>query len=315
MAPLSGAPGGGPWRATARLIARHERRLALVLLLITPALLASNMLVARAVHDQIPPVALAFWRWAITFVLLMPFTLGPLWRRRWALAREWPDLLLLGALGMGVCGAFVYIGADTTTATNIGLIYAASPILIVLLAWARYGEVLRVRQVAGAALCLLGVLTVIFRGDLGLLLGLQFTLGDLWILAATVAWAWYSVLLRHRPSVLPLVARFAAIVAGGVLVLLPFQLAEIASGAAPTFDRLTVTTVLFVAAVSSCAAYLAYAFIQRTLGAGPTGLLMYLIPLYNAGLAFVLLGERLELHHLAGAALILPGLFLATRAR
>jgi drug/metabolite transporter (DMT)-like permease len=309
------APGRGPWRAAGQLIARHERRLALGLLLVAPMLLASNMLVARAVHDQIPPVALAFWRWAATFVLLIPFTLGPLWRRRWALAREWPDLLLLGALGMGVCGAFVYIGAETTTATNIGLIYAASPILIVLLAWARYGEALMARQVAGAALCLLGVLTVIFRGDPGLLLGLQFTLGDLWILAATVAWAWYSVLLRHRPSVLPLVARFAAIVAGGVLVLLPFHLAEIASGAAPAFDRLTVATVLFLAAVSSCAAYLAYGFIQRALGAGPTGLLMYLIPLYNAGLAFVLLGERLELHHLAGAALVLPGLFLATRAR
>jgi drug/metabolite transporter (DMT)-like permease len=72
--------------------------------------------------------------------------------------------------------------------------------------------------------------------------------------------------------------------------------------------------VLFVAAVSSCAAYLTYAFVQRSLGAGLTGLLMYLIPLYNAGLAYLLLDERLELHHLAGAALVLPGLFLATRA-
>src|SRR3546814_1588308 len=88
------------------------------------------MLVARATHDLFPPVALAFWRWTATLALLLPFTAAALWRHRYDVLREWRDILVLGALGMGVCGAFVYIAADTTSATNIGLIYAASPILI-----------------------------------------------------------------------------------------------------------------------------------------------------------------------------------------
>ena len=107
--------------------------------------------------------------------------------------------------------------------------------------------------------------------------------------------------------------RFAAITTGGVVVLLPFTLAEAWSGALPSLDGRTIGAVLFLAVVASLGAYLAYARIQAVLGAGPAGLLMYLIPLYNGLLAFVLLGERLELYHLAGAALVLPGIYLATR--
>src|SRR3546814_5926910 len=82
-----------------------ERRLALVLLLVAPALFCSNMLVARATHDLFPPVALAFWRWTATLALLLPFTAAALWRHRYDVLREWRDILVLGALGMGVCGA------------------------------------------------------------------------------------------------------------------------------------------------------------------------------------------------------------------
>ncbi len=87
------------------------------------------------------------------------------------------------------------------------------------------------------------------------------------------------------------------------------------AGDLPALDRTTVLSVLFLAAVASFGAYQVYALIQRSLGAGLTGLLMYLIPLYNGALAYLLLGERLELYHLAGAALVLPGIFLATRRR
>ncbi len=296
-----------------RFLGLTERQLAFVLLALAPAFFCSNMLVARATHDLIPPVALAFWRWAVTFLLLSPMTLTVLWRHRSSLRRDWLELLILGALGMGVCGAFVYIGADSTTATNIGLIYAASPILIVTFARLFYGEALSFLQGIGVAVCLLGVLAIICKGDPRVLLELRFVVGDLWIAAAASAWAVYSLLLRHRDSALPMIARFAAITAGGLIVMLPFYIGEMAAGELPTWNLLTICTILFLALVPSCGAYLSYAKIQRTLGAGPTSLLMYLIPLYNGVLAYLLLGETLEFYHLIGAAMVLPGIYLATR--
>ncbi len=291
----------------------EDTRTAYVLLAVGPALFASNMLVARWTADFFPPVALAFWRWAVTLAILLAFVGPRLWFRRHAILREWRDLVWLGALGMGVCGAFVYIGADTTTATNIGLIYAASPVLIILIARFFYGEAMSLRQGLGVALSLAGVVVIVCRGDAAVLLGLRFAPGDLWIVAAMAAWAVYAILLKYRPSEMGPMTRFGAIVLFGVLVLLPFHAWEALSGEVPELTLKTAGIVLLLAVVPSFGAYQVYGRIQESLGAARTSLLMYLIPLYNSVLAFALLGERLESYHLAGAALVLPGIYLATR--
>ncbi|MEQ8354178.1 MAG: DMT family transporter [Kiloniellaceae bacterium] len=300
-------------RGPPRWLGLNERQLALILLFIAPALFSSNMLTARVVHDTFPPVALAFWRWTLTFTLLLPFTATALWRHRSAIVRERLDFFILGALGMGICGAFVYIAADTTSATNIGLIYAASPILIVVLARFFYRESLSLLQGAGILLSLAGVIAIVGRGDLQMLTALRFSPGDLWAVGAMAAWAVYSILLRHRPSALPMMARFAAIVFGGILVLLPFAAAEGLSGELPALETRSFLIVVFLAVVPSFGAYQVYAVVQRSLGAGPTSLLMYLVPLYNGVLAYLILGEQLRDYHLFGAALVLPGIYLATR--
>jgi drug/metabolite transporter (DMT)-like permease len=292
-----------------------ERRAAFALLFIAPAFFATNMLTARAMAGHVPPVALAFGRWSATLAILLVFVGPTLWRERQVLRAEWRHFLVLGALGMGVCGVFVYIGADTTTATNIGLIYATSPIMITAIAWRFLGEELTTAKLIGIALSLVGVTAIICRGDPGVLLRLDFTAGDIWIVFSTLGWAVYSILLKHWPSRLHLMARFAAITLGGVVVLLPFQIMEGLTAGWPSLDRRTLGAVLLLAVVASFGAYQAYAYIQRHLGAGPTSLLMYLIPVYNGLLAYLLLGESLHAYHLAGAALVLSGIFLATRRR
>lgn len=287
---------------------------AYLMLFIAPVLMASNMLAARWVEGSIPAVSLAFWRWALTLVVLAPFVAGGLWRRRALLAAEWRTVLVLGALGMGVCGPPVYLGAQTTTATNIGMIYASTPILIVLLARLFWGAPVSPTKAAGIALCLAGVVTIIARGDPSVLLSLSFAPGDLWIVFAALGWALYSVLLRYRPSRLPLTERFAAIVLGGVVCMLPFYAAEMALGHWPPATLETAGIMVFLALVPGLAAYLLYGRLVAQLGAQRTGMLMYLVPLYNAGLAYLLLAEMPQLFHVAGAALILPGLYLATRS-
>ena len=290
-----------------------ERRAAYALLFVAPAMFATNMLTARAMADHVPPAALAFGRWSLTLLILLAFVGPALWRERRAVMTEWRRFLILGALGMGVCGVFVYIGADTTTATNIGLIYATSPIMITAIAWRFLGEGMNAGKVIGIAFSLIGVTAIVCRGDFGVLLQLDFTAGDIWIVFATSGWAVYSILLQLWPSRLRLMARFAAITLGGVVVLLPFQILEGLTTGWPVLDGRTLGAVLLLAVVASFGAYQAYAYIQRHLGAGPTSLLMYLIPVYNGLLAYLLLGEALSGYHLAGAVLVLSGIFLATR--
>ncbi len=297
----------------ARIFGIPEKRLAGIVLFVVPLFFISNMIVARATADLFPPVALAFWRWFFAMLLMFCIAGPRLWVRRSAIKKEWPDLLLLGALGMGACGAFVYIAADTTTATNIGLIYAASPVLIILLAGLVYGETLRSVQLCGVAISLVGVLTIIARGDIAVIRELDFTVGDLWIVAAMVAWALYTVLLRYRPSEMGLTTRFAAITMGGVLVLLPFTIWEGMTAGLPTISLQSALIVAFLAVIPGFGAYQLYGFVQNALGAGRASVVLYLAPVYNAVLATLLLGEELAMYHIAGAALVLPGIYLSTR--
>ena len=228
--------------------------------------------------------------------------------------REWRTLLALGALGMGVCGAPVYLAGQTTTATNIGLIYSTTPILIVVFARLFWGERVSARQVAGISLCLDRRGRDRDARRSRTLLQLAFTAGDLWTVLATVGWALYSVLLKYRPSKLDLTVRFAVITGAGLLTMLPFLGLEMALGHVAVFDARTVGIWVFLALVPGLGAYLLYGKLVAMVGPGRTGLLMYLVPVYIAGLAYVLLGEMPQMFHLVGILLILPGIWLATAA-
>lgn len=291
----------------------RERQMAVILLFVVPVLFSTNIIAARAVSDFIPPFALAFWRWWLALLLFLP-AIGPdLLRYRRELLGEWRDLLVLGILGMGICGAFVYVGADSTSATNIGLIYATAPIIIAGAATLLYREPLGRVKALGILVSLLGVLVIVFRGDLVALQTLSLVPGDLWIATAAVSWAVYSVMLRYRPSQLPGRVRFAATMLYGSMALLPFHILELANGDVPELNIETLIAVLIVAIVPGLGAYLGYARIQRALGASPTALILYLAPVYTALMAWLVLGESLQLYHLIGAALILPGIYLSTR--
>jgi drug/metabolite transporter (DMT)-like permease len=293
--------------------AARRQRLARALLWIVPALWSSNYLIARLADGVIAPHALAFGRWAIAAAALLPFVGAGLWRDRSWLAREWRQLLVLGALGMWICGAWVYQGARTTTATNIGLIYAVTPVAIAVLGARLLRERMSALQWLGVVLAVAGLVFVIAKGDIANLLAVRFTAGDGWIVAAAVAWTAYSVLLRHWPSTLGPAERLVATIAGGLVVLLPFTLAEAWLAPSPPLGLRAALLVACAALVPGVFSYGAYSFMQHELGASRTALLLYLAPVYGVLGAWLVLGERPGWHHAAGAALILPSIWLATR--
>jgi drug/metabolite transporter (DMT)-like permease len=291
------------------------RRLAFVLLFVTPALWGVNYLVARSALDVAAPHALALGRWVLAGALLTVFSWRELAGRRAAIRAEWKSLLALGALGMWVCGAFVYIGAHTTAASNIALVYAVSPVLIALYSTWALGERMGPAQVAGVALAFSGVLHVALEGHWPGLITLAFTAGDLWVLAAALAWTAYALILKGVPSVFGPLPRLALSCWGGVLVLIPFTLIEAAWFMPTVFGARTLIYMVALAVFPGFGAYLAYSFMQRELGAARVGVVIYLGPLYSAVLAWAVLGEPIMAYHLLGGALILSGVFLATRSR
>jgi drug/metabolite transporter (DMT)-like permease len=288
-------------------------RLATALIFVTPALWSANYLVARWAIGEIAPHMLALGRWCVAVLILGPFCWRELAAKRHLVRAEAGQFIALGALGMWVCGAFVYIGGRSTLAVNIGLIYAASPVLIALASawWLR--EAFGLKQALGVALALAGVLQILFKGEWSAALHLGVNPGDLWIAVAVLCWTAYSLLLRAWPSAFGPLARLTLTACAGVLVLLPFTLWEAVYWLPSTLSWQSAGLVLAAALLPGAGAYGAYSFMQRVLGAARVGVVLYLGPLYSAVIAWAVLGERVEWFHLVGALLILPGIWLSTR--
>ena len=284
-----------------------------LLLWLVPLLWSSNYIIARLGDGLIAPHALALGRWGLAALILLPWMGRGLWAQRAVVRREWLHLLVLGFLGMYICGAWVYVAGHSTSSTNIALIYAATPMAIVAAsAWLLYERMSRA-QWAGVVLALLGLLWVIAKGDPSRLLAVQFAAGDAWITAAAASWTAYSVLLKRWPSALGPGERLVAIIGGGLLVLLPTTLIEAAFTQTPPFSWPAVGLVVLAAVLPGVLSYGAYSYLQRELGASRTAMMLYLAPVYGALLAWGLLGEVPGWHHLVGAALILPSIWLASR--
>lgn len=289
------------------------------MLLTAPALFASNMVAARWAHDaSLPPVFLAFGRWLLALLILLPLAAPALRAHRRALWRGLPTLLPLAVLGMGVAVAPQYIGAQTTSATNIALIFSCSPILVALLEALIWRKPLSALRAAGLGLALGGVLVVLSRGDLQTLARLAFGQGDLWVLLAATGWAFYTVLQKRLtlPAV-PDHARLATMMLGGVLALAPFAGIEAAAGVTPPWtDPRLAAVLLFLAIVPSLGAYYVYGRLISQAGPATAGLSMFLVPVYAALLAWPLLGETPQLFHAYGFVMILMGVKMAsTRLR
>ena len=290
-----------------------DNYLPLVLLFIQPIFMASNLIVARGGIEFVPPISLAFWRWAIVFMILLPFTYLRLKKNFKILIKEYKKLFFLGAMGCGVCGAFPFLAGETTTVTNMGIIYTSSPIFIILISAFFFGEKISLAKMIGLVACLLGVFLIIIKGDLDLLLNLNFTIGDIWMLAASIGWALYSVYLFYWKSNLPIFQRFTLVAFFGAVSLFPFYIFEEIMIKKTLFNSDFFVWAIFAAVSPGIIAFSMYTYVQKKLGASLTGFTLYIFTIYAAIYGYLFFDEKLETYHYVGTILVFFGVYLAKK--
>ncbi|MCB4821512.1 DMT family transporter [Roseicella aerolata] len=283
------------------------------LLMMFPALFWSgNAIVGRAVAGEVPPIALAFWRWVVGAAIVLPFAWRHLQADLPAMRRHWRVMLALSVLGVAVFNTCLYIAAQTTTALNIVMLQTAMPVLIVLASFLMFREGVSARQGIGIAVSLAGALVLITHGDPAVLARLALNRGDVWMLAGIASYAAYTALLRQRPAVHGLSFVAATFVTGAAL-LLPFHVAETLAGRPLPLTAPALLAILYVAVFASVLAYLCYNRVVALVGANTAGLAVPLVPVFGTILAILLLGERPRAYHAIGIGLIAAGIWLAQR--
>ena len=272
---------------------------------------SGSFVTSRALHDTVPPVQHAFWRWVIAIAAVAPFAVRETWRQRRLLREHLRFLLLASLLGVTVYNTLVNQAGTTTTAGNMGMIMAASPVLMAV--HERVGGTrLGARRVTGMTVACAGVLLLVSEGSLAM----DFAAGDLWIIAGALSFGSYSVLLKRRPAEIGGLPFLLSTFVLGALMLLPLFVVSYAVQGGFTPTVATVSPLLYVGVVSSAVAFFAWNKAVSVIGAARAGVVYYLQPVCVALLSFALLGEAMGWLQVLCMGLILGGVVLGSaRAR
>jgi len=283
-------------------------------LVITMLCWAGNFVLGRAVHDDIPPLSMSFWRWGATTAVLLPLAGREVWAERAVIFHHWRLMTLLALLGIAIYHACVYTALSMTTAINVSLVFAVSPVVIPIVSYLLDRERISLRQMAGIALSLGGVVAIITRADAAQLMGLRFNAGDLWMVLGLVVWSLFAVLLPRCPTRVSASGVLLVLSALGTFMLAPFYLWELAMRGGFAVTLVSVLSIAYVGVFAGVIAMNCWSRAVAAVGPAKAGLFTHLTPVFAVVLAIVLLGETLQPYHAAGTAFIVFGILLTVVA-
>jgi drug/metabolite transporter (DMT)-like permease len=283
-----------------------------LLLSITALCWAGNAIVGRLAAGHIPPVTLSFLRWSLAFLIILPFAWKHL-RRDWGAIRAgFGTMIVLSVTGIGAFNTLQYWALEHTQALNTLLLQSAGPLFVAMWSLILLGVRLTPAQAGGIALSLIGVLVILLHGDLTTLRNIEFNRGDLIFTVALAIFGLYSVLSLKRPKIHGL--SFVGFTFGcGAACLIPLLIWELLSRPLMQLDAINLLTLFYVAVFPSTLAYLCFNRGVQLIGANRAAPFFHVVPVFGSAMAIVFLGERPRLFHIIGFALVLIGVFVASR--
>jgi drug/metabolite transporter (DMT)-like permease len=283
-----------------------------LLLSIATLFWAGNAIVGRLAAGHIPPVTLAFLRWTLAFLITLPFA----WKH---LVRDWPAIraslgimIFVSVTGISAFNTLQYWALEYTQALNVLLLQSTAPLIVAVWSLILLGIRLSWAQAGGIVLSLIGVFIILLHGDPTALASIEFNKGDLLFLIAMVVFALYSVLTLKRPAIHGL--SFAAFTFGcGAACLIPLWIWEFLTRPAMQVTLPNLAALLYVAIFPSTLAYTCFNRGVQLIGANRAAPFFHMVPVFGAAMAMAFLGERPQLFHVVGFALVLTGVFVASR--
>lgn len=273
---------------------------------------SGNFIVAKAVHKEIPPISLNFYRWLVAALIIFPLVYKR-FRAEWSIVRKsWNYLFWISVTGISLFNTFVYIGAHYTSAINLALIgTTSSPIMSIIFARIFLKEKIGWMKLAGLILCVTGVLFLLSKGDFHNLLHLKFSEGDLWVLLAAFCFAIYNTMVKKKPAAISPINFLFVIFSFGTLMVFPFFVWETNHSPAVEWNGSLVLSILYLGLGASVICFLIWNAAIGKLGAGRTALFGNLIPIFSSIEAALLLHEDFTWIHVVSMIIVFTGIILA----
>ena len=276
---------------------------------------SGNFIVARGPGDVIPPVTLAALRWGTGTIVIMPFAASIMWRQRHLLLNHWKHLMISALLGVTVFNTLIYEAAHTTVAMNLTLIATTTPVFIVILSRIFLGEPITRNRAIGLLIAVLGIVTLVTRGDFAVLRTLDFHVGDFWMLVAGFIWAVYSIIIKKKPAEINQYAYLGTTFLLGVMPLLVGAIIEQSLAPQLSLTPPVIGSVLYIGIGASLISYILWTKAITTVGPVTASLIYYSLPAFCGVEAYLFLGEPITPVHGVAFLLIVSGIIFATHPR
>lgn len=276
-----------------------------------------NVIVSRYLLGVLYPWQIAFFRWLIAALILLPFTYKDIWEHRRIYLKHWKWVLALSFFGIALSNTFVYIAGYTVTAVEMSLIQVTGPIFLIV--FSRLAGIITIsnKQRFGLLLCMIGVITIILHGRFMDLEKLHLEIGDFWMLMTAVTFGYYSYLMTKKPTEVGQMSLLSLTVVLGTVICIPLLIYDTVLNpfTSANVNWTTFLIMIYMGLFNSVLAYLCWNTALDKLDSIKVGMVYYLMPVFSTIEAYFILNEEIYTAQLWGGILILIGIFLTNQKK
>ena len=292
----------------------QKDKTAYIFLILATLFWSGNFIVGKAASlFEIPPFTLNFYRWTFAWLILAPFTLKEIYKKKNYVLKNIKLILILGITSITIFNSIVYYSLNFTQVISGVLMISTIPVMIIFFCWIFKIEKTNIFQMLGVVFSLFGVVIIVIKADIVKLVNLNFNKGDLWMVVAMFSWAMYSALLRKKKFKLSQLSLLQTIISAGLVLLLPAYFIEMNLGYRSIINLPFLLTLSYVVIFPGLASFIFWIKGIAIIGSNRSGIFLHLMPIFSTILAIIIFNEKFMFYHLIGAIFIISGIFLSSK--
>jgi len=295
-------------------VKKESNFLAYIFLLLTVTFWAGNFIVGKfASLYEVPPFSLNFYRWFFAWLILAPFTIPEIIKKKEYITQNYKLFIVLGVTSITIFNSIVYYSLNFTQVISGVLMISTIPVMIMFFSSILKIEKTNVFQIIGVILSFLGVTIIITKANFQILKNLDFNKGDITMVVAMFSWALYSTLLKRQKYELSQISLLQVVISFGLIFLIPVYFIEYQVGFRINLDIPFFLILSYVVLLPGLASFILWIKGISMIGANRSGVFLHLMPIISAIMAMIFFNEKFMFYHILGACFIISGILLSNK--
>ena len=293
---------------------KDQNLIAYLYLFLTVTFWAGNFIVGKlASFYDVPPFSLNFYRWFFAWLILAPFTLQEIIKKKDYVFKNYKLFIILGVTSITVFNSIVYYSLNFTQVISGVLMISTIPVMIMLFSSILNIEKTNIFQIIGVIFSFVGVVMIITKADIEILKNLDFNKGDITMVVAMFSWALYSTLLKRQKYEISQISLLQVVITFGLLFLIPVYFIEYQVGSRIILEKPFILILSYVVLFPGLASFLLWIKGISLIGANRSGVFLHLMPILSAIMAMIFFNEKFMFYHMLGACFIIIGILLSNK--